>query len=260
MKLLKKGFMLVVAVAMLFNSCTVEKRLYSSGYYIDWNHNNEKSDNVRRKDIVVVNKNSFTSKVSANDKEFINKKSAISEVAIGSSFISDVDKSFVGFSNGSNSFINPKDLKCKIEKDSCDLIILKNGQEVLAKVFEVTISEVKYKECSNLDGPVFTKRKSDFFMIKYSNGTNTVFNNEEVATTSTTNSTGAGDRGSQTVAFVLCLLIGVFGIHRFYLGHIGMGILYLLTAGLCGIGWLVDIIMICTGDLKPRNGDYLEKW
>jgi hypothetical protein len=183
-------------------------------------------------------------------------------LSFDSQFTSDIDNAITIKSTKSklkSNTILEKSTKNN-DQDSCDLIILKNGQEILAKVFEVTISEVKYKECSNLDGPVFTKRKSDFFMIKYSNGTNTVFNNEEVATTSTTNSTGAGDRGSQTVAFVLCLLIGVFGIHRFYLGHIGMGILYLLTAGLCGIGVLVDIIMICTGDLKPRNGDYKEKW
>lgn len=35
---------------------------------------------------------------------------------------------------------------------------------------------------------------------------------------------------------------GVAGIHRFILGHIGMGILYLFTAGLCFIGTIVDLI------------------
>ncbi|MEX0994611.1 MAG: TM2 domain-containing protein [Balneolaceae bacterium] len=35
---------------------------------------------------------------------------------------------------------------------------------------------------------------------------------------------------------------GVAGIHRIYIGHPGMGILYLLTAGLCFIGTIVDVI------------------
>ncbi|MCC5907626.1 MAG: TM2 domain-containing protein [Balneolaceae bacterium] len=37
-------------------------------------------------------------------------------------------------------------------------------------------------------------------------------------------------------------LFGVAGIHRFFVGHIGMGILYLVTAGLCFIGTIVDMI------------------
>ena len=50
----------------------------------------------------------------------------------------------------------------------------------------------------------------------------------------------------KTVAIVLAILGGGLGLHRFYLGSVGMGIVYLLTAGLFGIGWLVDIIKIAT--------------
>lgn len=46
------------------------------------------------------------------------------------------------------------------------------------------------------------------------------------------------------VAFFLCLFLGVLGAHKFYEGKIGMGVLYLLTFGLFGIGWLVDLITI----------------
>ena len=41
---------------------------------------------------------------------------------------------------------------------------------------------------------------------------------------------------------LVTLFIGYFGIHRFLRGQIGIGILYLLTAGLFGIGWLIDAI------------------
>lgn len=47
-------------------------------------------------------------------------------------------------------------------------------------------------------------------------------------------------------AYILCLFLGFLGVHKFYENKIGMGILYLLTGGLFGIGWFVDIIIyIC---------------
>lgn len=45
-------------------------------------------------------------------------------------------------------------------------------------------------------------------------------------------------------AFLLCLFLGYFGGHKFYEGKTGLGILYIFTFGLFGIGWLIDIIII----------------
>lgn len=62
---------------------------------------------------------------------------------------------------------------------------------------------------------------------------------------------------SQLVAFLLCLLIGVFGAHRFYTGHYGIAILQLLTFGCCGIFTLVDLILILTGSMRDVQGQPL---
>lgn len=61
-------------------------------------------------------------------------------------------------------------------------------------------------------------------------------------------------RKNKTVALLLCIFLGYFGAHKFYVGKVGMGILYLFTGGLFGIGWLVDIILIVTGSFKDEFG------
>ena len=62
-----------------------------------------------------------------------------------------------------------------------------------------------------------------------------------------------------TLLLALLALVGLGGIHRFYVGKIGTGVLWLLTGGLCGIGQLIDIIMIVTGSFKDANGNDLVK-
>lgn len=68
-----------------------------------------------------------------------------------------------------------------------------------------------------------------------------------------------GDGKNQLVALLICIFVGALGIHRFYLGYIGIGIIQLLTLGCCGIWTLIDLIMIVTGDLKPKGGEYEKK-
>ena len=64
---------------------------------------------------------------------------------------------------------------------------------------------------------------------------------------------------SKVVALILSIFLGELGIHRFYLGYIGTGILKLITCGGFGIWWLIDLIMIATGKLKPKDGsEYAE--
>lgn len=49
---------------------------------------------------------------------------------------------------------------------------------------------------------------------------------------------------SMGIAYLLWLFAGVFGVHRFYLGRVGTGLLWLFTFGFLGFGWLVDLFLI----------------
>ncbi len=51
------------------------------------------------------------------------------------------------------------------------------------------------------------------------------------------------------VAFMLCLCLGYLGAHKFYEGNAGTGVLYFLTFGLFGFGWIIDIFIILS---KPN--------
>jgi len=56
------------------------------------------------------------------------------------------------------------------------------------------------------------------------------------------------------VTLVLAVVLGFIGIDRFYAGSIGLGVLKLLTSGGLGLWWLIDIILLATGNYKDGNG------
>lgn len=60
------------------------------------------------------------------------------------------------------------------------------------------------------------------------------------------------------VTLLLSLFLGTLGVHRFYVGKIGTGILQLITLGGCGIWALIDIIMIITGNFKDKDGHVVQ--
>ncbi len=59
-------------------------------------------------------------------------------------------------------------------------------------------------------------------------------------------------------AILLCWILGVFGVHRFYLGRVGTGVLMLVTLGGLGIWYLIDLIILVCGGMKDSDGNYVK--
>jgi hypothetical protein len=70
---------------------------------------------------------------------------------------------------------------------SQDIIFLKSGDEIKSKVLEVTPDLIKYKNVTNLEGPIYSISKGEVFMIKYANGTKDVFKITPVTETNISN-------------------------------------------------------------------------
>jgi hypothetical protein len=140
-------------ILLLSSSCSIEKRTYNKGYSINFKHFNhkysleEKTKTVKSREV-------------KDKSKFIEEK-----IELTTSALLEEEKLSYKTLNDSNSTLNP-----------CDWILYKDGTEIEAKVIEISDEYVKFKKCDYLDGPTYSKKISDIFMIKYRNGKKEIFN------------------------------------------------------------------------------------
>ncbi len=77
--------------------------------------------------------------------------------------------------------------------------------------------------------------------------------NQAVAEKTPGTMTQVSDKG-YVPAILICLFLGGLGVHRFWVGKIGTGVLQLLTLGGLGVWALIDLIMIITGKFTDKEG------
>ncbi len=146
------------------------------------------------------------------------------------------------------------DLLCKDLSSKSKDEIRKIGQEITAKNLPRIVTENYLIEIDNeLNKTVFDDVSS---LVKKA------FN---AKLTSNASPNTSKNSKSLVVALLLCFFLGFLGVHRFYLGRIGTGII-MLVLSLSGMGFfisgiwiLIDLILIATGKLKPADGSDLAK-
>ena len=114
------------------------------------------------------------------------------------------------------------------------------NQTLRTDLNNILINEKKSNKISNVSDPVLVKD------LKNELKSNKKEIRKAIKTLAKSGGKAPVTGQEKTVALVLLLLVGALGVHKFYLGQTGKGILYLFTGGLCGIGLIIDLIKLLT--------------
>lgn len=190
-----KKLLLLLPLIILF-SCSVQKRKYQKGFYVS----NNKAKSFKQKDnhVVVINSTKAEKLITKTTLLPLEETASLEASAdIALSPIKVIKNTSLIYSND----------------EPCDVITLKNGEDVKAKILEITPIEIKYKKCDLPDGPLYVVKKSDVFMIKYANGTKEVVKSETETVTSNANKPASNDKVKTThESAILALVAGICGI------------------------------------------------
>ena len=104
------------------------------------------------------------------------------------------------------------------------------------------------------DSPVDTFTLSAWAKTKVIQPDTQVTDTETNRTFSASQIPGVFSDKEYIIALLFSIFLGYFGIDRFYMGQVGMGIGKLLTGGGCGVWWLIDVILIATRSSNDSAG------
>lgn len=212
MKNLNKLILVGLTVAMITASCSIEKRVHNSGYHITWNK---------------VKQQAAGEKVETANNEAKEHK----------------NKNFVTLTEetvASNEAVRANSVQANLEVVKTEKIENKLTQtSVLTKENGRNVKTVESK--SALNGQ-FSKnaKSSDAKVIKSAL--------KKVEKSAKANMPSGGDR-EFIILLLLWFFLGIFAGHRWYAGKpAGWNILFILTAGGCGVWAIVDLVNIITGN------------
>ena len=204
---------------MALTSCTMQKRVYTSGYHIEWlNGNNAtvKQNNSQTDEQKNISKSTIAAVTTINEEKMPNNKTENTEI------------------NNENN--NP--------------VAIVNENFVASTTNDPNV--YTSQQTNNWYSSPVQKNSNT------QNDSKTIVKQSTTNTESTASENTKSSDKSWLAAFLLCLFFGSIGIHRFYLGYTWQGIVQLFTAGGLGIWALIDLIRIITKDLQPKDGSYTD--
>ena len=204
-----KRLLLLLTTATCLLSCGVQKRKYQKGYYASW-HKSKSQKETR---------NSFSKTKEHDDSKQVDQTLEV---------LAQDDSPTVASNNHKNCPpILKKQKPLIINNEPCDELIFRDGSEIKGKVIEITRTEIKYKKCDMLDGPLYVVKKSKIFIIKYANGARDVFKEETIENDQNSNQNVKKNHNLATLAFIF----GLIGIYPSVISILGIaGIIFGIMA------------------------------
>ena len=151
---MKNVLAILILATFLIQSCAVQKRHYRNGYDITFT----------------------TSKKNSNKKNEVDKLNRIEMNHASLESDNQTNHQMIASSNQDIRSIVLAPTQTNTQKDeSCDVIYFRNNKVVSAKVVEINSTDIKYKRCDNLDGPLIVVDKNSVKSILYKNGDTETF-------------------------------------------------------------------------------------
>jgi hypothetical protein len=194
---LKKIVYILLSSIILLSACSIKKRSYRNGYYIDWVNKTNKNKEQEK-----IAKRTTTKKVNLAEQD------PVLTNTVNKHEIATINSKMI-----SKQILLPK--KLLLLNDTCgDIINLRSGDMIIAKVIEINETQIKYKRCNNIDGPLIVINKNDVYSIKYTNGITDNFiktNYVEPNTNRRKENTNTTEKKVHPLAWVtLACTIGIF--------------------------------------------------
>jgi len=175
MRTIKSFLYLFLFFSFVFQSCSVEKRRYTSGYSLQWkkSKHNPKTDDLKEE--------ALTQTKHQPEKTTLTFKDL-------SAFTASLEKKkgIIVFTPDSTG---------------CDTLIMRNEVEIKAKVIEITPTEIKYKYCDNVTGPTYVSYRYEVSYIKYANGKLDSFKDEFAPIKSAQNNNYIQSNNQSTISY-----------------------------------------------------------